>query len=287
MYAWVNGDFVEKDVPAICLEDRGNTFGDGLFEVCRVLKRRPLFFQEHLHRMEISAAYFHMSVPFSLEKIYEVSRALIERNDIQTGEVYYQLTRGKDANREHRIRPQNLKPTFFILALPLREINPKNWETGAQVYLYPDKRHLLCEHKTLNLFANVLAKNDANDRGGYEAMMYRKEAQSIYVTEGGSSSFFCVHGDTLITPKVDNILPGVTRKKVLEFAVSIGVPTVEKRVALKEFLTAEEVFIASTVSKVMPVRAIEKKTFPTIGKITAVMMKEIERRIDENIRIQA
>jgi len=287
MDAWLNGNFVEKDTPALCLEDRGNTFGDGLLEVCRVLNRRPLFFKEHLQRMEVSAAYFRLNFPFSLEKLYEVSRELIERNGIQTGEVYYQLTRGKDANREHRIRPQNLTPTFFILALPLREINPKNWETGAQVYLFPDKRHLLCEHKTLNLFANVLAKNDANDRGGYEAMMYRKDAQGIYVTEGGSSSFFCVHNETLITPEIDNILPSVTRRKVLEYAASIGIPTIEKRVYLKEFLTAKEVFIASTVSKVMPVRAIEKRTFPTIGKITAVMMKEIERRIEENIRSQA
>jgi len=286
MDAWLNGEFVKKDAPAVCFEDRGNTFGDGLFEVCRVLKRRPLFFEEHLKRMEVSAAYLKLRFPYSLEEIYRATRELIERNGIETGEAYYQLTRGKDANREHRIRPANLSPTFFILALPLREVSLKNWETGAQVYLYPDRRHLLCEHKTLNLLANVLAKNSANDRGGYEAMMYRRDARGIYVTEGGSSSFFCVHQESLLTPEIDNILPGVTRKKVLEYAASIGIRTIERRVYLKEFLTAEEVFLASTISKVMPVRAIENQRFPTIGKITAIMMKEIERRIEENIRAQ-
>jgi D-alanine transaminase len=286
MLAWLNGDYADKEVPSICLEDRGLTFGDGLFEVCRVLEGKPLFFKEHLDRMVQSARFFNIPFPYGVEELYKVSRELIEKNRVVTGEVYFELTRGKDANREHRIRPQNLKPTFFILALPLREINPKNWESGAQVYLYPDKRHALCEHKTLNLFANVLAKNYANDLGGYEAMMYRNDSKGVYVTEGGSSTFFCYKEGVLFTPKIDNILPGVTRKKVLETARKIGVQTQEKRVYLREFLTAEEVFIASTVSKVMPVRAIEKRSWKTIGTITLSFMKQIEECIRIDIQRQ-
>lgn len=286
MFAWLNGEWVDKEKPVIQLEDRGFTFGDGLFEVCRILKFKPLFFREHLDRMIQSAEFFKIPIPYSKEEIYQVVRSLAKKNDVETGEVYFELTRGKDANREHRIRPQNLKPTFFILVLPLREINPKNWQNGAQVYLYPDKRHGFCDHKTLNLFANVLAKNFANDKGGYEALMYRKDNKGIYITEGGSSTFFAFQNNTLCTPKIENILPGVTRRKIFEIAKTLKINSEEKRVYLKDLLLSEEVFIASTVSKVMPVKFIEKRSFRAPGKITSLFMKHLDDYIQEDVSNQ-
>ncbi len=271
-WAFLNGTFVPKDTPAIRLEDRGLTFGDGIFEVIRIVAGEPLFFEQHLERMIASAGFFGLPFPHGVDALQRAARELARRNGVPDGELYLQLTRGGDRNREHRYPPSGTPPTFFMLAFPLRRIDPDLWVHGARVIRYPDLRGLLCEHKTLNLLPNVRAKNAAYAKGAYEALMYRVEARGRYVTEGGSSSYFCLLGGRILTPEIDNILPGITRSKVIALARDAGFEVVETRLMLDELLRADEVFLASTVSGVMPIRAVDDLTLPAPGPVTRRLM---------------
>ena len=103
--------------------------------------------------------------------------------------------------------------------------------------------------------------------------MYRDRDGVRCVTEGGSSSYLCVRGERLYTPAVDNILPGITRRKVIELARAQGLVVEEARVALEDFLTADEVILVSTVSEVMPIRQIDETVFPAPGPITKKLME--------------
>lgn len=276
MWAWWNGEFIDKETPVIRLEDRGLTFGDGLFEVIRTLRGRLLFYDEHMQRMVQSAESFHLELQPGPEALRGIALELIARNAIQDGELYLELTRGVDPMRGHRMPPSGTRPTLFMLAHPLRPIDPLNWAEGAVVHTFPDLRHGYCEHKTLNLLHNVLAKNFAFDRGGYDALMFREDAAGRYVTEGGSSSYFCVRAGTVFTPAVENILPGITRRKVIDLALARGIPVREERLYLEQLWQAEEVFLASTVSKVMPVRRVDERTWPAPGPVTRALTEAFE-----------
>jgi D-alanine transaminase len=164
-----------------------------------------------------------------------------------------------------------------MLALPLRHIDRENWKKGVKLLTYPDLRHKLCEHKTINLLPNVLAKNYAYSNGGYEALMYREERNYRYVTEGGSSNYFMVKDGVLHTPEIDNILPGITREKVIKIIHGLGYELRERRVGLEEFLTADEVFLVSTVSRVMPVHSIDDVHFDAPGAITLKVQEAYEK----------
>ncbi len=166
MKDFLNGEFVDRKEKIIHLEDRGLTFADGLFEVLRIINGLFLFFDDHIRRMKKSAEYFHISFPYRVEYIKKVVSELIETNKIYDGELYIELARGTDLFREHKYQ-KSYEPTFFILTSPLRSIDTKNWKTGASVFTYTDLRHKLCEHKTINLLPNVLAKNYAYNKGGY------------------------------------------------------------------------------------------------------------------------
>jgi D-alanine transaminase len=205
-----------------------------------------------------------------------IALELIARNEIRDGELYLELTRGVDPMRGHRMPPAGTPPTFFMLAQPVRAIDPANWERGASVVTFPDLRHGYCEHKTLNLLHNVLAKNFAIERGGYDALMFREDATGRYVTEGGSSSYFCVRDGALITPAVENILPGITRRKVIDLARARGLTVKEERLYLETLWQAEEVFLASTVSKVMPVCRVDDRTWPAPGPVTRALAEAFE-----------
>jgi D-alanine transaminase len=166
----------------------------------------------------------------------------------------------------------------------LRHINPENWKKGVSLTVYPDLRHQLCEHKTINLLANCLAKNFAYDQKGYDSMMFRvDEKKRKYITEGGSSTYFLVKDGIIATPEIDNILPGITRKKVLALCKEAQIPVVQRRVFLDEIQHAEEIFLASTVSKVMPVNKIGEKSFPVDGQITRTLMGLFAQLVEKEI----
>jgi D-alanine transaminase len=283
MWAWVNGEFVRRDQPGIRLEDRGLTFADGLFEVLRTVGGKVLFWDEHLARIRRSARFLGIAFPFTDQKLAAEALELIRRNDVTDGELYLELTRGADPYRQHKYPPSGTEPTLFMLSFPLRTIDAVNWERGATLLTYPDLRHRLCEHKTINLLANVLAKNYAYERGGYEALMCREDARGSYITEGGSSNYFCCRGGRLLTPEIDNIMPGITRAGVIDHARRAGIEVVERRLYLNEFLGADEAFLTSTVSKVMPIRAVDYTTFPAPGPVTRRLMDAFEELIHQEL----
>lgn len=283
MWAWLNGEFVRRDQPAVCLEDRGLTFADGLFEVLRTIGGRILFLEEHLSRMRRSAEFLRIPFDYTLQKLRAEAVELIRMNGVTDGELYCELTRGADPYRQHKYPPRETEPTFFMLSFPLRTIDPSNWERGALLLTYPDLRHRLCEHKTTNLLANVLAKNYAYERGGYEALMFREDARGCYVSEGGSSNYFCCRNGTLLTPELDNIMPGITRAKVIGLARDLGMELLERRLYVSEFLEADEAFLTSTVSRVMPVRAVDYTTFAAPGPVTRRLMDAFEELVRQDL----
>lgn len=283
MYCYLDGELTDKDQKNLRIENRGFTFADGLFEVIRIVEGIPLFLEDHHKRMKESADFFKIPFPYTADDCYQQSVDLIEKNQLYDGELYWELTRGDDEYREHRFRKEH-NGTFAILTIPLRHINPENWKKGVSLTVYPDLRHQLCEHKTINLLANCLAKNFAYDQKGYDSMMFRvDEKKRKYITEGGSSTYFLVKDGFIATPEIDNILPGITRKKVLALCKEAQIPVVQRRVFLDEIKHAEEIFLASTVSKVMPVNKIGEKSFPVDGQITRRLMGLFAQLVEKEI----
>ena len=273
MWAYLDGEWIDKDRPAVTLENRGLTFADGLFEVLRTLRGRVLFLDAHYRRMAGSASVLGIPFEYGMEELRQVSEGLARRNGVDNGEIYWELTRGVDPHRDHRYPPAGTPSTFFALAFPLRPIDPANWTRGAAVHSYPDRRHGLCAHKTLNLLPNVLAKNHAWSRGGYDALMFREQDGVCRVTEGGSSNYFCVRGDEVVTPEPDNILAGITWLKVIDLTRTLGFRIVERALTLNEFRDASEAFLTSTVSGVMPIRRIDDAALPAPGPVTERIME--------------
>ncbi len=296
MYCFLNGKKVDKDVKNLRIENRGFTFSDGLFEVIRIIDGKTLFLHDHFKRMKESAEFFNLTLAFSEEDCQNQVNTLIKENELYDGEVYIELSRGDDDFREHSFRQEH-KGTFAVLTLPLRHINQENWKNGVKLTVYPDLRHKLCEHKTVNLLTNCMAKNFAYSNGAYDSMMFREFDETpgkfkrdefhnekydhCYITEGGSSTYFLVKDGVVSTPEIDNILPGITRKKVIKLCKENDIPIVERKVYLEELKDADEVFLASTVSKVMPVREVRGNRYLIPGKITKLLMEKFDELIQE------
>ena len=254
--AYVNGDFVPLSEARISPLDRGFLFADGIYEVSAVLGGRLVDNASHLARLERSVGEIGIALPVTLERLVELERELVRRNDLDEGVVYMQVTRGV-ADRDFTF-PKGVAPTLFMFTQRKTIVASRTAETGIRVKSLPDLRWARRDIKSVGLLAQVLAKQAAQEAGCQEAWM----VEDGFVTEGGSSSAFIITaGGTLVTrPNSHAVLPGCTRRALLALAAERAIAVEERPFALEEALVAREAFITSASSFVQPVVAIDDRT---------------------------
>jgi D-alanine transaminase len=247
-WAFLNGEFVERSNAKVDVEDRGYQFGDGIYEVIRVYNGKMFTEKEHLQRFFRSAESIGLKLASTIEQLTEMLKKLIEKNNLRLGTIYMQATRGV-APRAHAFPPANTAPSLVAYTKELERPHEKLLK-GVKALLVEDIRWLRCDIKSLNLLGNILAKQKASENGCYEAIQSRGQE----VTEGSSSNVFMVKNGVIITHASDQlILKGITKEVILNICVKNGIPVEERTFTLEELKEAEEVFLSSTTSEVMPV----------------------------------
>jgi len=95
-----------------------------------------------------------------------------------------------------------------------------------------------------------------------------------YVTEGPGFNIFAVIDGKVLTPR-SGMLEGISRKTVLEICADLGIPCAQTDISLDEFLSADEVFTATTAGGPVPVTRVNKTILgnDAVGPITARLLK--------------
>ena len=252
---FLNGDYLPAEQAKISIFDRAVNFGDAIYEVAGVLEGKLVDFEHHMQRYFSSLEKLEIKSPLEQEQILEAFRKLVELNRLDEGLVYMQVTRG-EAERDF-VWPEDIEPNIFMFTQAKASIENQAATDGITLASTADIRWARRDIKSVNLLAQVLAKKAAADAGAYEALMVDAEG---YVTECGSTSFFIVKGDLILTrPLSNDILPGVTRRAVVALCAKHGLRLVESRFTLDEALNADEAFISAASSYVLPVVKIDDR----------------------------
>jgi len=90
---------------------------------------------------------------------------------------------------------------------------------------------------------------------GFAEVVYLDARSETYLEEVGAANFFLITGNELATPELDgSILPGITRKSVLEIASQeFGLEAVERQINVEEIFSADEAFCAGTAAVITPI----------------------------------
>jgi len=258
---WLNGEYLPLAEARISPLDRGFLFADGAYEVVPVHRGRPFRMRQHLERFDRSLAQLRIRNPLPLQGWVEVTNTLVAAANATELLVYLQVTRGMESGRNHLFPPPSVEPTGFAFASPYPQPAQALLERGLAGVILEDTRWARCDIKSVALLANVLLRQEAQDKGGSEAILTRDGR----VTEGSSSTVFIVRDGTLVTPPNDqSILPGTSRDAVLELAAG-WLPVEIRTFTVDELRSATEVWIASAGRGVLPVTAVDGKA---IGKGT-------------------
>jgi D-alanine transaminase len=254
--AYVNGSFVPLKDAKVSILDRGFLFADGIYEVSAVLDGKLIDNESHLARLVRSVGEIALPLPETIERIKEIQKELITRNELASGLVYIEVTRGADAGRDFAF-PKNVKPTLVMFTSVKDIVNAPSAKKGIAVITVPDIRWERRDIKSVALLAQVLAKQAAAVAGAGEAWMI----EDGKVTEGGSSSAFILTQDDVLVTRQNSstILPGCTRKAVVKLAEERQLRIEERPFSVQEALVAKEAFITSASLFVQGVVTIDGK----------------------------
>lgn len=264
---YVNGTFFAQEDARVSVFDRGFLFGDGVYEVIPVLNGRIVETAHAMERLNRSLGEIGMAWPCSQDAFKRVLEDLRQRNQLQEGYIYLQVTRGV-AERDFAF-PASIATTFVAWTAVKKLIENPLAATGVKVVTVPDLRWKRRDIKSINLLAQCIAKQEAASRGAFEGWM----TEDGVVTEGASSSAYIVKNNTIITRALSNaILPGIRRKVILKMAREHNMALVERPFTVDEALAADEAFMSSATTLVMPIVEIDGKPVAD-GRPGAVTLK--------------
>jgi D-alanine transaminase len=250
---YLNGKLIPKTEAAISPEDRGFNFADGIYEVIKYYEGKPFRYADHMERLKRSLR--EIRIDFNgFNQLETVFQSLLEQNGLTNQEagIYLQITRGSRTRIHHF--PENMNPTIYATAFPFAS----KWdqlENGFKVITTEDIRWLRCDIKSISLLPNVLAAENAHEQDAVEAIFIRNGI----ITEGSHSSFMAVKDGVVYThPDSNLILPGITKKVVMEICRANGIPVIEEGILASELAGMDEMMIVGTGSEVSPVIKIDE-----------------------------
>ena len=245
--AFLNGQFLPLSEARISPLDRGFLFADGVYEVIPVYAGTMFRLEPHLQRLNNSLAAIRLSLQQDWSTLLTT---LIERNGGGNLYLYLQITRGAPAVREHAFPTEAVTPTVFAMARPLKPQPEQVLSEGMSLALVDDLRWQLCHIKSVALLANVLARQEAVERGCNDALLVRDG----HLTETSAGNVFLIKDGVIYTPPKDqHILHGITREVILELAAASQISVREQAIPVDFLEQADEVWLSSTTRELVSV----------------------------------
>jgi branched-chain amino acid aminotransferase len=284
---YVNGSIAPAEHAVVPVYDHGFLYGEGVYETLRTYNRVPFLFDRHARRLRASADRLRLLVPFDNEALAGwIQDTILAAGALDEAYIRVLLTRGVgELTYDIAATPA---PSLVVIVKPLEQVALRIDREGITISLVP----VLRNHpgsvnpiiKSNNLLNNAIAMQEANQRGGEEALMcnYRGE-----LAECSQSNFFMVRAGVLLTPPSEaGLLEGITRGFLFDLARQAGIEAREETLYPADLETADEVFITSTTRELSPVVRIDDRVIGSgvPGPITLDLLTRYRRYAWESTR---
>ena len=253
---YLNGEYFPENEAKISIFDRGFLMADAVYEVTSVLDGKLIDFKGHADRLNRSLDELDMKNPIPYEELLAVHRELVRLNNVDEGLVYLQISRGAPSDRDFAYpNPDETDPTVVLFTQNKPGLaNSPSAKKGLKIISIDDERWGRRDIKTVQLLYPSMGKMMAKKAGADDAWM----VQGGYVTEGTSNNAYIIKNNKIVTRGLSNdILHGITRAAVLRFAKEAQMQVEERNFTLDEAYKADEAFITSASTFVMPVIEID------------------------------
>lgn len=258
---YFNGSFVQADEPCISVFDRGFLYGDTVFEGLREYDGKVFKLEEHVERLYKSAKAMNIPVPMQEGAFAEAIIETLRVNDLRDAHIRPLISRGLGVG----VGPEkDSPPTVVILAHPWPSFLGKEGITlktvsTRKIPVESFDPRIKCAGAYIN---GIMAKMEANAAGCDEALLLDVNG---FVAEGPGSNFLIISQGILFSPRPVSILDGITRRTVLDLALSLGTQVMETDLTLLDVYSCDEAFMCGTGAEICPVREVDGRVISASG----------------------
>jgi branched-chain amino acid aminotransferase len=278
LLVYIDGEFVPASEAKISVFDHGFLYGDGVFEGIRAYNGRVFKLMEHLDRLYDCAKVIKLKIPVSKEEFAEIILETLRRNRLRNAYIRPIVTRGIG---DLGLDPDRcVNPSIIVITQEWDRLYGDLYEKGLRAITVAIRRNpidsLPPNIKSLNYLNNILAKIEANAKGGDEAIFLDHNG---YISEGSGDNIFVVKNGAVITPPTINNLRGITRAVAIELINKLGIPFQEANIGLYDLYSADEIFVTGTAAEIAPITYIDGRVVGDgkPGELTKRLMEEFKK----------
>jgi len=260
MKIWFNKKFVPWEKAKFHILTHTLHYGGGVFEGIRSYetidgKGAVFRLKDHIERFFKSAKSIHLKIPFSKKEIINGVLEIIKVNKLKDSYIRPIAFWGEGTISLYpRKNPVNVGIIAFPFGAYLGE-KPIKVLISKYIRLHP--RSVIPSAKVCGYYINsILATIEAHSKGYDEALLLDYRG---FIAEGSGENIFIVKNKKFYTPKLGNILPGITRDSVIKIAKDNGIKVIEKDLTLKELFNADEAFFTGTAAEIVPIGQVNNK----------------------------
>lgn len=259
----LNGALLEADQAFLPVTDRALTNGLGLYETIKLKGGYPVFFTEHLARMDAGLAELGLEPPCSKAELADQICRLSSASNVPDGACRILVTAGPVEG-----------PTALLIQNDVR-VFPNRPLT---VISYPGVR-VRAQLKAMTTMQSFLALRAARAAGVDDAILVDEDG---HIFEGSTSNVFVVRGGGLVTPPAEGaILPGVMRAEIEELATANGIPLVEALVRVVDLRPDDGMLLTSSVRGIVEVASVDGHPLQT-GLAVRHQLRELVGAAEED-----
>ena len=273
-FIWMNGKFLKWDDAKVHILTHALHYGSSIFEGIHTYKTKKgtaMFrLNEHIVRFFHSANAISMQIRFSKDDLKKAIIDLVRKNEIEDGYVrplaYY-------GYGNIGIYPKDIKTEIALVTVPWGNYYYKNLKVMTAKFFRHSEKSTVFGAKIGGNYANsIVAMFEARKKGYDEALMLDQQG---YVAEGPAENVFMVKNGVLMTPNSKSALHGITRDSLIKIAKDLRIKVLERKITLKEFHNADEVFFCGTATEIAPVVEIDSRRIGkrNIGKVTEMLKR--------------
>lgn len=236
-----------------------------IYEVFRVQNGIPLFIEDHLERLWQTAAFEQVKLDFSQADLLHNIMRVVQAN-----------TQG-DGNLKIAIHQSGHLPvSTLIYFTPHQYPTPDQFLHGVPVGLFFAERHNP-NAKVMDMDLRKTTDDMKAAEGFYEVLLVDRDG---FITEGSRSNVFFVRKNLLITPPVETVLEGVTRKQILRLCTNYELLVLEEKVHHDDLGGFDALFLSGTSRRVLPVNQVNSRLFST----SHPLMKHLQLLFEERVQ---
>ncbi len=242
--------------------------GTNIYEVIRVIDGKPLFFNEHFERFRSSVLINGNTLKITYKDLIAKIEDLIKKNQVNNCNIRYQASTNE---KEIKSFSAWLQPHYYP--------TNKQYELGVIVGLLDTQRQIpnlkIYREEYVKLVSSALTAPSV-----FEVLLINERNN---ITEGSRSNVFFVKDDGLITPKSNQVLPGITRQKIIAYCKKNMISITEESISLKSIKRYESAFLTGTSIKVLPIASIDKFNFDTSNQLLCRLISGFNNIIEDDI----